>query len=51
MVETAGPHDQRLGLGLKKMWLVVAWLVAQISGIATNGYLHCCQIVCGVRVE
>ena len=30
------PHDQRLGLGLKKMWLVVAWLVAKICGIATQ---------------
>ena len=30
------PNDQSLGLGLKKMWLVVAWLVAKISGIATQ---------------
>ena len=28
------PNDQRVGLGLKKMWLVVAWLVAKISGRA-----------------
>ena len=29
-------NDQSLGLGLKQMWLVVAWLVAKISGIATQ---------------
>ena len=45
------PNDQSLGLGLKKMRLVVTWLVAKISGIATQRIPHWCQIVCGVRVE
>ena len=48
-------NDQSLGLGLTKMWLVVAWLVAKISGIVTQRIPplvpHCVWCACGVEAS